>query len=210
MAGDSVTYEYPPVYKDSHLVVRDHRNEDDNDERVAVYVGMEPMTTTPTIVGARRLRDALDEYIDDEADTDDTDTSLTVEGDDSEVVVSDDSQLTVEVNADVSAASEAIEELQSDVDALTADINAVAKRLNKLGFGDVDYGLPAPGPSAVQRERGDTESREMVPVEPLYDMVETIHTLPGVHSDEYEEGYQRGQIDASAWFEDELDKLTDE
>lgn len=48
------------LYRDDHLLVRDHSR----DERVAVFVGRDPDSATPTLTDARELRDALDEFLD--------------------------------------------------------------------------------------------------------------------------------------------------
>lgn len=219
--ADGVEYEYPAVYEDSHVVVRDHLNEDDEDERVAVYVGTNPMETTPTITDARRLRDALNEYLDDG-----NHQSAAFPATDAET------SLTVEVDADVSAAREAIESLQTDVDALTADLNGAAEHVEELDFTTVDhaergsanpssstttadYGLPAPSPSDVQaRLDGETDSHttdvEMVPAAPLYELAELWSSV-SVHDpmgDKRAGGYRQGRKEAGDWLKDELDELT--
>lgn len=123
-----------------------------------------------------------------------------------------DMSLTVDVDADVSAASDAIESLQTDMEALTEELNEAAERVEDIdlsdsAFGDVDYGLPAPSPSDVQERMDSTEADdgEMVPAGPLYELAEMFQSLPVLVW-----GYKIGKADAGEQLEDKLDVLTGE
>jgi len=156
------------------------------------------------------------------AETPDTDPR----GDDDSAA---ETSVTVEVDADVSAASDAIEDLQTDVDALTDELNEAAERVEDINIGSLDYGTPAPSPADVQAEMGEPETsdtgsddhaerssasrstpsetndREMVPAEPLYELAEMFQSLPVLVR-----GYKKGKSDAGEQLEDKLDALTEE
>lgn len=51
------------IYRDKYVRITPHASEDD---AVAVQVGAPPEDATPTITDGREIRDALDEYLDDE------------------------------------------------------------------------------------------------------------------------------------------------
>jgi hypothetical protein len=116
-----------------------------------------------------------------------------------------DTSLTVDVDADVSAASDAIESLQTDVEALTEELNEAAERVEDISLSDTDYGLPAPSPSDVQERVEQTGEGEMVPAEPLYELAELWASVPAPDSD----SYGNGRKEAGEWLKEELDQLTD-
>lgn len=189
------------IFEHEHITVREHRN----DGTISVSVG----GGTPTLVQAEDLRDALNEYIEDE---DHESAAFPNEA-------TTDTSLTVDVDADVSAARDAIESLQTDVDALTDDLNEAA-----MG---VDFGLPAPSPDDVQAEMSETDDHaerssvsrstpsetndgEMVPVEPLYELAEMwagvrVHAP---HGDESTRTYRQARKESGEWLKEELDELT--
>mgnify|MGYP006295074753 CR=1 FL=1 len=179
------------VFERDHITVREHRN----DGAVVVEVA----DSTPTLVHAAELRDALNVLLDD--GTSDAPAVGHIPNEDTA-----DMSCTVEFDADVSSASDAIESLQADVEALTEELNEAAERAEDIDFGDLDYGLPAPSPSDVQERMGETDDSEMVPAGPLYEIAALLQSLPSETSENDDRGYNRGMIDAGWWIEDELNK----
>ncbi|WP_158293762.1 hypothetical protein, partial [Halorubrum sp. SP3] len=125
-----------------------------------------------------------------------------------------DASVTVAVDADVEAARGAIESLQTNVEALNEELKEAAERAADVDLGAVDFGLPAPSPSDVQVEMEaiETDDREMVPAEPLYELAEmwagvSVHPALG---DEDARTYRQARKESGEWLKTELDELTED
>jgi len=123
-----------------------------------------------------------------------------------------DTSLTVNVDADVSAASEAIESLQTDMEALNEELNEAAERVADIDLSGSDFGLPAPSPSDVQERMEQTDEGEMVPAAPLYELAEMWSGVRVVepYGDERTGGYRQARKESGEWLKEELDQLTGE